>query len=355
MDASIIVTYRCPMRCKMCNIWNNPTSKQEEFKPELLKKLPEGLRVVNITGGEPFVREDIEEIVKILLTKTKTIVFSTSGYFSDRILAMAKKYPQVGYRISIEGLSCKNDELRGRQGGFDKGLRTLLELKRMGIKNIGFGITVSNNNSEDMLNLYELNRNLGMEFATASFHNSFYFHKYDNQVTNKDEVCSNFDELIQRLMKENHPKSWFRAFFNLGLINYIQGGRRMLPCEAGTENFFIDPFGNVLPCNGMEESCWFDTMGNLNDAKDFMEIWNSEKAKEVREKVAKCPKSCWMVGSASPVMMKYIKKIAPWVLKNKLKVMRGGKVDTSSIPFYHVGSNDLQGLGNKNPHQNDGR
>lgn len=342
------------MRCKMCDIWNNPTKKSEEFKPELLKKLPDNLSGVNITGGEPFVRDDIEEIVKILQTKTKRIVFSTSGYFSDRILALAKKYPDVGYRISIEGLSCKNDELRGRQGGFDKGLRTLLELKRMGIKDIGFGITVSNNNSEDMLNLYELNRNLGMEFATASFHNSFYFHKYDNQVTNKDEVCANFDELIQRLMKENHPKSWFRAFFNLGLINYIQGGRRMLPCEAGNENFFVDPFGNVLPCNGMEKSCWFDTMGNLNE-QSFEEIWNGEKAKAVREKVANCPKSCWMIGSVSPVMKKYMKDIAPWVIKNRLKVMRGGKVDTSCIPFYHVGNNDKQGLGNNNPNQNDGR
>lgn len=351
MDASIIVTYRCPMRCKMCDIWNNPTKKSEEFKPEMLKKLPDNLRSINITGGEPFVRDDIEEIVKILQTKTKRIVFSTSGFFSDKIIELAKKYPDVGYRISIEGLSCKNDELRGRQGGFDKGLSTLLELKRMGIKDIGFGITVSNNNSEDMLRLYELNRNLGMEFATATFHNSFYFHKYDNQVTNKDEVCAHFDELIQRLMKENNPKSWFRAFFNLGLINYIQGGRRMLPCEAGKENFFVDPFGNVLPCNGMEENCWFDTMGNLNE-QSFEEIWNGEKAKAVREKVANCPKSCWMVGSASPVMKKYIKDIAPWVIKNRLKVMKGGKVDTSCIPFYHVGNNDKQGKGNNNPNQN---
>lgn len=351
MDASIIVTYRCPMRCKMCNIWQNPTQKKEEFKPELLKKLPDNLSSVNITGGEPFAREDIEEIVKILLTKTKRIVFSTSGFFSDRIIEMAKKYPQVGYRISIEGLSCKNDELRGREGGFDKGLKTLLELRRMGIKDIGFGITVSNNNSSDMLNLYELNKNLGMEFATASFHNSFYFHKYDNVVTNKDEVKANFDELIQRLMKENNPKSWFRAFFNLGLINYIDGGRRMLPCEAGSENFFIDPYGNVLPCNGMEESCWYDTMGNLHDVDNFMEIWNSPKAQEVRNKVANCPKSCWMVGSASPVMKKYIKKVAPWVIKNKIKSLRGGKVDTSKIPFYHVGSNDLQGKDNHNPNQ----
>lgn len=343
MDASIIVTYRCPMHCKMCNIWDNPTKVSEEFKPELLKKLPK-LNTVNITGGEPFVREDIENIVKILFTKTTRIVFSTSGFYSDRIIQLAKKYPQLGFRISIEGLSCKNDELRGRSGGFDKGLSTLLELRRIGVKDIGFGITVSNNNSSDMLQLYELNRNLKMEFATASFHNSFYFHKYDNKVTNVDEVCNNFDELIQRLMKEWHPKSWFRAFFNLGLINYVKGGRRMLPCEAGTENFFIDPFGNVLPCNGMEENCWFDTMGNLHEAENFNTIWNSEKAKTVRCKVANCPKSCWMIGSASPVMKKYITKVVPWVLKNKFKVMNGIRVDTTCVPFFHVGSNDKQGI-----------
>ena len=330
MDGSIIVTYRCPMRCKMCNIWANPTKPSEEFAPELLEKLPR-MHSVNITGGEPFIREDIEEIVKILRKKTNRIVFSTSGWFSDRIIALAKKYPDLGFRISIEGLSVKNDELRGREGGFDKGLRTLLELRRMGVKDIGFGITVSNNNSGDMLDLYELNKNLKMEFATASFHNSFYFHKYDNQVTNVDEVCANFDELIQRLMKENNPKSWFRAFFNLGLINYVKGGRRLLPCEAGSENFFLDPYGNILPCNGMEERCWFASMGNLKEAT-FEEIWNSPQAAAVRDKVTHCPKNCWMIGSVSPVMHKYLRKILPWVVKNRLKVMRGGKVDTSCFP-----------------------
>lgn len=318
MDASIIVTYRCPMKCKMCNIWANPTQKDEEFKPELLKKLPK-LNSINITGGEPFVRDDIEDIVKILLSKTNRIVFSTSGFYSDRIIAMAKKYPSLGFRISLEGLSCKNDELRGREGGFDKGLYTLLELRRIGVKDIGFGITVSNSNSFDMLNLYELSRNLRMQFATAAFHNSFYFHKYDNKIDNINEVCENFNELIQRLMKEKSPKSWFRAYFNFGLINYIKGGKRLLPCEAGTENFFIDPYGNLLPCNGMEESCWYESMGNLNKVDDFMEIWKSNKAIEVRKRVTDCPKNCWMIGSVSPVMKKNFKKIIPWIIKNKLK------------------------------------
>ena len=72
---------------------------------------------------------------------------------------------------------------------------------------------------------------------------------------------------------------------------------------------------------------------------------HSERAEAVREKVAHCPKSCWMIGSVSPVMKKYLPHILPWIVKNKLRTMYGGRVDTECIPFYHVGNNDLQGLG----------
>jgi len=53
------------------------------------------------------------------------------------------------------------------------------------------------------------------------------------------------------------------------------------------------------------------------------------------------------------IMHKYIKNVIPWVVKNKLAVMRGGRVDTKCIPFYHVGRNDEQGLreGVGNPNQ----
>ncbi|MBQ1987119.1 MAG: radical SAM protein [Muribaculaceae bacterium] len=321
-DASIILTYRCPMQCKMCNIWKYPTDIKKEIQAEELKCLPK-LKFINLTGGEPFIREDLEEIVKVCYTKSPRIVISTSGWFEDRVIDLAKKFPNIGIRISIEGLSEKNDELRGRQGGFDKGLRTLLKLKEMGVKDIGFGCTVSNNNSKDMLSLYQLSKSLGLEFATASFHNSYYFHKDDNVITNQAEVCDDFKTLIEWQLKENHPKSWFRAYFNMGLINYIEGNRRMLPCEAGSINFFIDPYGDVYPCNGMEEKYWKGTMGNIRETKDFMELWNSEQAERVRANVRKCPKNCWMVGTASPVMYKYIIHPAKWVLKNKLRSMMG--------------------------------
>lgn len=321
-DASIIVTYRCPMHCQMCNIWAHPTTASEEITPQDLEKLPR-LKFINITGGEPFVREDLAEIVSVCYKRAPRIVISTSGWFSDRVINLARQFPNIGIRISIEGLEHKNDELRGRQGGFERGLNTLKTLRSMGVKDIGFGCTVSNHNSSDMLALYELAKEMKMEFATAAFHNSFYFHKYDNEITNRDQVTADFKKLINMQLHENHPKAWFRAYFNMGLVNYVNGGKRLLPCEAGTMNFFVDPWGEVWPCNGLEERYWQESMGNLRTTADFDMLWNSEQARRVRSLVAQCPKQCWMVGTASPVMHKYITKPAAWVARNKWRALCG--------------------------------
>lgn len=341
-DVSIITTYRCQMRCKMCDIWENPSDRKREITPEELEILP-NFKFVNITGGEPFVRRDLEDIVEVMYKKSDRIVISTSGWHTERIIKMAERFPNIGIRVSIEGLAQKNDDLRGREGSFDRAMRLLLTLKQMGIKDIGYGCTVSNKNSEDMLWLYRLSRELGMEFATATFHNSYYFHKDDNAVTNQDEVIHNFRLLMEELMKDKSPKSWYRAFFNLGLINYIREQPRMLPCEAGTANFFIEPYGDVYPCNGLEERYWKESMGNIRDVDNFEDLWFSEQAEKVRGLVRTCPKNCWMVGTAAPVMKKYIKHPTKWVLKNKIKSMLGKPICIDDIPKFDVGQDPLQG------------
>ncbi len=183
IEAAIITTYRCTSKCRMCNIWNNQTTEEEEFKPSLLEKLPP-LSFCNITGGEPFLRDDIDEIIGILARKSKRVVVSTNGFLVQRILDSARRHPDIGFRVSMEGLPAANDELRGQQHGFDHGLRVLLELSKMGVKDIGLGITVSDRNAKDMLELYHLSRLMKMEFATAVVHNSYYFHKYDNENQN---------------------------------------------------------------------------------------------------------------------------------------------------------------------------
>lgn len=341
-DVSIITTYRCQMRCQMCDIWENPTNRKDEITAKDLEILP-NFKFVNITGGEPFVRSDLDEIVEVMSRKSERIVISTSGWHVNKIHKLAEKFPNIGIRVSIEGLSQKNDELRGRDSSFDRGLKTLLGLQEMGVKDIGFGCTVSNKNSEDMLWLYRLSKSMGFEFATAAFHNSYYFHKDDNFIDNKDEVINNFHSLIESLMKENSPKSWFRAFFNLGLINYIRDGKRMLPCEAGSANFFIEPNGDVFPCNGLEERYWKESMGNIHKYETFESLWNSKQANHVRDLVRACPKNCWMVGTAAPVMKKYIKHPVKWVVKNKIKSLLGRPICIENIPKCDVGQNPMQG------------
>ena len=74
------------------NIWFNPTNKSEEIKASDLKSLPK-LKFINLTGGEPFIREDLPEIVEECYKHTDRIVISTSGWFEDRVIALAKTVP----------------------------------------------------------------------------------------------------------------------------------------------------------------------------------------------------------------------------------------------------------------------
>ena len=70
-----------------------------------------------------------------------------------------------------------------------------------------------------------------------------------------------------------------------------------------------------MPCNGTKDK---EVMGNLNE-QSWDELWNSKEAEEVRKKVRCCDRECWMIGSVSPAMHKYIWKPALWVIMHKLK------------------------------------
>lgn len=178
-------------------------------------------------------------------------------------------------------------------------------------------MTVQDLNAPDLVPLYKISDELGMEFATASLHNSFYFVEAKNIIHDRPMVAKNFEDLVNELLKSNSPKKWFRAYFNHGLINYIYGQPRLLPCDMAFDTFFIDPYGDVMPCNGTKDK---EVMGNLNE-ESWDELWNSEQAERVRAKVRHCDRNCWMIGSVSPAMHKYIWKPGWWVLKHKVKAL----------------------------------
>ena len=312
LNGTVIVTYRCNAKCTMCNRYKVPSKPEEEISIETIRKLPE-MYFTNITGGEPFIREDLKDIVRDLYKKSDRIVISTNGFFTDRIVDLCKEFPQIGIRISIEGLEQTNNEIRGLEDGFNRGYTTLKTLVDMGMKDVGFGMTVQDKNAPDLVALYDISDELGMEFATASLHNSFYFVESNNIIHDRLMVAENFETLINKLLESNSPKKWFRAYFNHGLINYIFSQKRLLQCDMSFDTFFIDPYGDVMPCNGTKEK---EVMGNLNE-QSWDELWESEQAEVVRKKVRCCDRNCWMIGSVSPAMHKYIWVPALWVIKHK--------------------------------------
>ena len=310
---SVITTYRCNAKCNMCNIWRYPTRPDSEVGVEVYERLPQ-MDFLNVTGGEAFLRSDLDEILDVFKTKAKRIVISSNGWFVDRTIRLFEKHGNsIGLRISIEGLSQANDEIRGMKKGFDNAIRILTTLHDMGVKDIGFGLTVQDRNANDVLELYRLAKMMKVEFATAALHNSFYFHKEDNRFDGIPNALQVLKELSESMLKSKRPKDWFRAYFNHGLMNYLQGNPRLLPCRMAHDSFFMEPCGDILPCNGMDAPL---PLGNLKDS-DWDSIWFSERADQVREAIRACHKECWMVGSVSQEMKKHIWTPLKWVLEHK--------------------------------------
>ncbi len=336
LNGTVIVTYRCNARCTMCNRYKEPSRPEDELSIETIRRLPP-MYFTNITGGEPFIREDLKEIVRELYKKSDRIVISTNGFFTERIIDLCKEFPNVGIRISIEGLENTNNEIRGLEDGYNRGYTTLKKLREMGMTDVGFGMTVQDKNAPDLVPLYKLSDEMDMEFATASLHNSFYFVESNNIIHDREMVAGHFETLINELLKSSSPKKWFRAYFNHGLINYIYSQKRLLPCDMSFDTFFIDPFGDVMPCNGTKHK---EIMGNLN-TQTWDELWNSKEADAVRKKVRSCNRNCWMIGSVSPAMHKYIWVPAWWVIKHKFlfffKKKKYSMYENKVVRDYHDG------------------
>jgi MoaA/NifB/PqqE/SkfB family radical SAM enzyme len=336
MECAVIVTYRCNARCGMCQTWQHPSPRSEEIGPDVMARIPAGQKRINLTGGEPALRDDLPEIVAVLDGKTDRLEISTNGYLTDRLVTIGKRFPHVTFRISVEGLPETNDRLRGLKDGFDHALRTVLRLREAGVRDVGFGIVISDRNKDDLLDLYHLCVAMDIEFASSTMHNSFYFHTAENRIEDRDGTVLAMRRFIEELLRSKRwplrarVKDWGRAYINVGILRHIQGSPRALPCGAGSDLFFLDPWGRVLACNGSEEP-W--VMGDLTK-QDFAAIWGSAEADAARRRARECSRNCWMVGTAVPAMRRQPAKPLGWILRNKLRlaVGRGVVFDRAVAP-----------------------
>ncbi len=324
MDFSVITTFRCDSKCQMCYIWQNPSKSAEEIGPDVLAKLPGGFDNLNITGGEPTLRHDLPAIVEVLQPKGRILEISTNGLHADRLEPIIRKYPCTKVRFSLEGMDLLNDRIRGEEGGFEKKLAGMKVLQAAGGKDLGFATVIQDENADQLAGLYAMAQEMGLELSTSTLHNAWQFHKNDNYFYDRVRVAHEVEKLIEAMLRTNSVKNWFRAYMNLGLIKKILGQDRLMPCTAGTDFAFVDPWGKVWACNVRTDL----PMGDLK-TQTWEQIINSDVARQSIGKVKACSQNCWMVTTARTAMrskiLPQLPKLGPleWVIRNKIRTALG--------------------------------
>ncbi len=323
MTLTYSVTAACQSRCKTCQIGamycQDPSRAEKDLRIEEIEKIFKSMKPIyffNMSGGEPFLRKDLPEIVDLACKylKPRVVHSPTNAILSDRIIENTEKIIQIvrGYdptisvtiKPSIDGVGEKHDEIRGVKGNFEKLLKTIDGLKALEEKYDNFhlelGTVISNFNIDDLDEIEDFVHSLGVESyrnEVAECRTEFF--NLDDPITPPADVYQRLIKDFARKVEENigKKKRLARTTEAMRVVYYDLAGRileekrQVIPCYAGVSNVHINYDGGVWPCCVLG---YDKQMGNLREYDyDFQKLWHSEKAEEVRkyikEKNCACP------------------------------------------------------------------
>jgi MoaA/NifB/PqqE/SkfB family radical SAM enzyme len=314
-EAVVAVNLECNARCRMCEIWQ--LKEKGSLAADDYKLLPGSLERVNITGGEPTMRSDLAAIVRNVHTAANgpQIVVTTNGYLTGRILGLLDDTddlrPRIGLGISLDGIGATHDRIRGTRNAFAKVMRTIDALRSRGTRNIRISFTISNENVDELPAVYELSRSRGIEFCMQLVHNSaLYYHTDRNKPVDSSRLRASIARINHRELAKLRPKPWFRAYFNHGIVEHNDFGKRLVPCDALEDFFYLSPHGDVHPCLFIS-----DCVGNIKE-RAFESIWRSAHRAATRTKIAAC-EDCWLMCSARTGLRRQPLGALAWVAKRQ--------------------------------------
>lgn len=330
------VTAACQSRCKTCQIGDmycqDPKRAEQDLKIDEIEKIFSTMKPVyffNISGGEPFLRKDLPQIVELACKylKPRVVHTPTNAILSERIeektreiLEIIRKYdPTVPFTVkpSIDGVGDLHDEIRGVKGNFKKLTETIERLKKVEEEYDNFhlelGTVISNFNIDHLDEIEDFVHSLGVE-------------SYRNEVAEQRTEFFNLGDPItpdaatyQRLIKDfarkteeniGSKKSLAKMTEALRVVYYDIAGkileekRQVIPCYAGVSNVHINFDGGVWPCCVLG---YDQQMGNLRDYNyDFQKLWNSDKAKEVRKFIRNQGCACPLANQGYSNMMMHL-------------------------------------------------
>jgi MoaA/NifB/PqqE/SkfB family radical SAM enzyme len=308
-----LITWRCELNCYMCSI--PELQDKGELYTSQVKALFEqfkGLDVVRITGGEPFVRRDLEEIVEHILVhcNPSTVVLNTNGYQSQRIVEFAKGMASAGscpatfhFRVSLDGVGGRHDEIRGVKGSFERAQQTLEGLVRLrkgkGLS-VGVNLTITRKTIDQIEPLQGFCQRMGIDLQYQVARRDRYL--YENYQEKEREMELDFfdnfsqdeiDKIVGCVSRDNTSfdfrEGLVKKFFNEGLKNRLLYGKREpdTQCVALTSHIKILPDGKVPICIQSNTK-----VGDLTK-ETLEELWFGQKIERYRKMVRECP-GCWM-------------------------------------------------------------
>lgn len=323
MTLTYSVTAACQSKCKTCQIGamycQDPKRAEKDLTLDEVEKIFSSMKPVyffNMSGGEPFLRNDLPEIVelacrylkpRVIHTPTNAILTTKIIENTEKIIKIIRNYdPTVPFTVkpSIDGVGELHDEIRGVKGNFDCLLKTIEGLKKLEVKYDNFhlelGTVISNFNIDHLDEIEDFVHSLGVESyrnEVAECRTEFF--NLNDPITPPADVYQRLIKDFARKIEENisSKKNLAKTTEALRVVYYDIAGkileekRQVIPCYAGVSNVHINYDGGVWSCCvlGYEKQ-----MGNLRDYQyNFMELWCSEKADEVRmyieEKNCACP------------------------------------------------------------------
>ena len=165
INLTVSLTYRCNSRCKTCNIYSRKSDELslEEYG-KIFRSLGRSPYWITFSGGEPFLRQDIEDIcIEAYETcRPKFINIPTNGILSERIeegvrcIVSACSDASVIINLSVDALGDRNSEIRGVPNAFEKAMETYKRLRTIDSRNLTLGIhtVISKYNVSDIPNIF---------------------------------------------------------------------------------------------------------------------------------------------------------------------------------------------------------
>ena len=288
LDVFIAITNRCNLTCEHCNVYATRDSASDLTTDEWIKfirRLAE-LKVFTlwISGGEPFMRDDIFSIFHEIekhhfhygLNTNATLIDEDT---SERISALRKLFNIV---VSLDGATQEtHDKLRGK-GSFDRTIRGIENLLKYN-ERVSTYTTVTRYNYHDIENVTILGRKLGLESV-----------KFNDLLPLGNAMCHLPDLTLSNSQRRAVTKEverlrntygnfvigtildmgqFFKDFEELEKIGNRENPRcanGLFGCGGGIQKCTVRPDGTVVPCDRL----WSFHAGNIRET-DFLDIWRS--------------------------------------------------------------------------------